>query len=167
MLCFAREDFRNGNYWRFCKNNLKTVRTVFVALHLPDILYKKHLRFYFRKKTFSYVVYREMLPGISRAIPVRFSYHVITKTVHSIIAVLCRLAFIDFLYLISSLSAARPLKVYIGNVKRSTASRRGQLQNSSQEPVCSFDPPEFCRTRNKTHFLEQDENRIGALLLSE
>jgi hypothetical protein len=72
MLCFGRRDFRNGYYWMFCKNDLKIVKTVFVALKLPHILYKKHLRFYFRKKTFSYVVYKEMLPGISREIHVRF-----------------------------------------------------------------------------------------------
>ena len=52
-------------------------------------------------------------------------------------------------------SAVRSLKVYIRNVKCSTSSRRGQLQNGFHEPVRSFDPPEFCRTRYKTHFLER------------
>ena len=63
----------------FWKKNLKTLKTVFVALQLPHILYKKHLRFYFRKKTFSYVVYGKMLPGVTRAIGVRFSYHAVAK----------------------------------------------------------------------------------------
>jgi hypothetical protein len=81
----------------FWKLNLKTVKTVFVALQLPHILYKKHLRFYFRKKTFSYVNDRKILPGISREIPVRFLYHVIPDRTLFIIAGFCRQAFIDFL----------------------------------------------------------------------
>jgi len=58
---------------------LKTVKAVFVALQLPHILYKKHLRFYSLKIFFLDIVlfHREVLLGISEEIPIGFLYHAI------------------------------------------------------------------------------------------
>jgi len=81
-----------------------------------------------------------MIKHVTEYISVSF----VAATIHSLLSRGCvggRLS--TFSYVITSPSAVRPLKVYIRNAICTASSRRGQLQNGFQEPVRSFDPPEF------------------------